>query len=125
MNRQTLRKRVHQYAGQLLWEKGYVSPIDVLVKLGRLKPKEVENWRFKRISHLEGSMRGSIPSQNFVLKEIRAFANKKELKPSFTYYKKWGKGPKQRLQFSKRGVPTIEERYATHYLPRGNKKKEE
>ncbi|SDI74200.1 hypothetical protein [Natribacillus halophilus] len=116
MNRQKLRQRVFQHSEQILSEKGYVSPIDVLLKLERLTPKEVEDWRFKRTPHLERSMRGSLPSQNFVLKTIREFAQKKGLKPSFTFYKKWGKGPKQRLQFSKSGTKAIEERYATHYI---------
>ena len=39
-----------------------------------------------------------------------------KLKPSKTVYVSWGKGGKQRLQFSKSGHPRIEEAYATHFV---------
>ena len=29
---------------------------------------------------------------------------------------RWGKGPKQRLRFTKTGDPTLEEAYATHFV---------
>ena len=29
---------------------------------------------------------------------------------------RWGKGPKQRLRFSKSGKPKLEEVYATHFV---------
>lgn len=43
-------------------------------------------------------------------------AIKKNLKPSETVYKKWGKGNKIFLRFSKTGSPKIEEAYSTHFV---------
>ncbi|MCP4641591.1 MAG: hypothetical protein GY851_14200 [bacterium] len=38
------------------------------------------------------------------------------LQASWTDYRRWGKGPKQRLKFSKFGDENIEKAYATHYV---------
>ena len=48
--------------------------------------------------------------------EIRVYAQKHNLKPSWTDYHKWGKGHRMRLRFSKSGNARIEELYATHYV---------
>ena len=47
---------------------------------------------------------------------IRVYAQKNNLKPSWTDYRKWGKGKHIRLRFSKSGNEQIEELYATHYV---------
>ena len=41
---------------------------------------------------------------------------KQGLKPSWTDYRKWGKGENPRLRFSKSGDDNIERAYATHYV---------
>ncbi|MEK4305812.1 hypothetical protein [Oceanobacillus sp. FSL K6-0251] len=53
MNRQQLEKNIYKYASELLTEKGYVSPIDVLMKMEKLSKKQAEGWHFKRIPYLE------------------------------------------------------------------------
>lgn len=58
------------------------------------------------------------------MRQIRLYAQKQHLKPSFCYYKQWGvqkkngKGhkPVMQLRFSKSGKPEIEREYATHYV---------
>ena len=53
------------------------------------------------------------------MKEVRAYARKNDLKPSFTYYKQWGrkgKKPTIKLRFSKYGDEGVEKGYATHYV---------
>lgn len=116
MSRQDLKKRVWKCAAQLFAEKGHVSPVDLLVKMERLTPKQVEDWRFGRIAYLERVTIGNLAKMNTVLLALREFAESMELKPSLTVYMSWGKGPKQRLQFSKYGSPHVEEMYATHYV---------
>lgn len=116
MSRQNLRKRVWECAGQLVAEKGYVCPVDLLVKMGRLTPKQVEDWRFRRIPYLERVATGNSAKMNTILLALQEFARSAELKPSLTAYMSWGKGPKQRLRFSKYGSPSVEEMYATHYV---------
>jgi hypothetical protein len=39
-----------------------------------------------------------------------------KLVPSVTAYVRWGKGPKQRLRFTKTGDPKLEEAYARHFV---------
>lgn len=46
MNRQELQKKVKQTVHQLAFEKGYVSPLDMLLKMEKITPKLVEEWRF-------------------------------------------------------------------------------
>ena len=59
---------------------------------------------------------------SFVNHEIRAYARKHDLKPSWSYYKRWGtnkkgnKGKTIKLRFSKSGDEGIEKQYATHYV---------
>ena len=59
------------------------------------------------------------------MKQIRSYAKKTNLKPSFCYYKRWGVKKKHGhkpvipLRFSKSGNPEIEKAYATHYVDLG------
>lgn len=59
------------------------------------------------------------------MKQIRSYAKKSNLKPSFCYYKRWGVKKKHGhktvipLRFSKSGNPEIERAYATHYVDLG------
>lgn len=121
MNRHKLRKKVWECAGQLIAEKGYVSPVDLFVKMERLTPQQVEDWRFRRIPYLERVAIGNLSKMNMVLLALREFAGSAKLKPSLTVYKSWGKGPKQRLRFSKHGLPSVEEMYSTHYVAQTKK----
>jgi hypothetical protein len=67
-----------------------VMPVDVLVGMG---------WRLLRI--------------------LRFHAHDMNLKPSWTAYMRRGRGPKQRLRFTKTGDPRLEEAYATHFVSQG------
>jgi len=116
VSRHNLRKRVWECAGQLIAEKGYVSPVELLLKMERLSPKQVEDWRFRRIPYLERVTNGNLGKMNTILLMLREFARSAQLKPSLTVYMSWGKGPKQRLRFSKYGSCPVEEMYATHYV---------
>jgi len=118
MNNQQLEKRVRSCAGELVSEKGYVAPVDLLVKMGRLTPKQVEDWRFKRIPYIEKVTVGNLSKVNKILQLLERFAKDSNLKPSTTHYKKWGKGRKETLRFSKSGNPHLEKKYSTHYLLR-------
>ncbi|TEB11505.1 hypothetical protein Psfp_03931 [Pelotomaculum sp. FP] len=116
MSRHDLRNRVWKCAGQLVAEKGYVSPVDLMVKMERLTLKQVEDRRFRRIPYLERVAIGSLAKMNTILLALREFARSAELKPSLTVYMSWGKGPKQKLRFFKYGSPHVEEMYATQYI---------
>lgn len=51
-----------------------------------------------------------------LLRLLRCHAHDLHLKPSWTAYMRWGKGPKQRLRFTKTGDPNVEAAYATHFM---------
>jgi hypothetical protein len=59
--------------------------------MGRLKSKEVEDWRFKRIPYLERVIAGNLGRLNHI------------------------------LRFSKTGNPEFEKIYSTHYVGRKSK----
>lgn len=116
MSKDDMRKRIWSCAGQLVQEKGYVSAVDLLVKMERVTQKQIEDWRFKRIPYLERVAAGNLSKMKFILDELRTFGKNAKLKSSQTVYVSWGKGPKQRLRFSKSGDPHIETMYSTHYV---------
>lgn len=125
MSRKKIEQQVYQRATELIKEKGYVSPIDLLVKMEKLKPKQVEDWRLKKIPYLERVTVGNLSKLNYILKTLARFAREQRLKPSITVYKSWGKGPKRTLRFSKTDNPYMEKMYSTHYVRRKGLKKDE
>ena len=105
-------------------KRGYATPVDVLMDVGVLQESKYEEWRFGRSAYLEGVCTVNLKKLSFIMRQIRVYAQKNQLKPSETYYKQWGTKKKngqghksvKRLQFSKSGKAEIEKAYATHYL---------
>ena len=116
MSKKKIEQRLYRLATEIMKEKGYISPVDLLVKMERLTPKQVEDWRFKRIPYLERVTVGNLTKLNHTLKTLKSFAKEQNLKPSNTTYKSWGKSSKRLLRFSKTGNPYMEELYSTHYV---------
>lgn len=116
MNRQDLQKKIRHTVHQLIWEKGYASPLDLFLKMEKISPKLVEEWRFGRVPYLERVVRGNLSQFNFILAKLREVARELELKESYTVYMSWGKGQKRPLRFSKSGDSHIERLYSTHYV---------
>jgi hypothetical protein len=118
LNRQEIHKKVYQTVHQLIGEQGYASPLDVLVRIGKVSPKLVEEWRLGRVPYLERIVQGNLSQMNFILTTLRTVARDLELKESYTAYMSWGKRPRRRLRFSKSGDEHTEQRYSTHYVKR-------
>ncbi|MHB8876509.1 MAG: hypothetical protein ACYC8T_22670 [Myxococcaceae bacterium] len=93
-----------------------MAPVDVLVGMGLLAADRLEDWRFGRVPYLERVIQGNLSRLSRLLRILRFHACDLNLVPSFTAYMRWGKGPKQRLRFTKTGDPRIEEAYATHLV---------
>ena len=108
--------RVRGAVAVVLRHKGHVSVVDVLVEMKRLTPDHIEDWRFGRIPYLERVVAGNLSKLSLIGREIRRVARAHGLKPSVTVYRKWGKGPKRTLRFSRSGEPSVEQAYATHWL---------
>jgi hypothetical protein len=121
MSKQKIQQQVYRHATELMKEKEYVSPVDLLIKMDRLTQQQVEDWRFKKIPYLERVAVGNLSKFHHVLLTLGGFAKERKLKPSITTYKSWGKGPKKLLRFSKTGSPYMEELYSTHYVQQINK----
>lgn len=93
-----------------------VAPVDVLVRLGRLDPKDLEDWRMGRVPYLEKVLKGNLTRLSRVLRILRYHAHDLKLVPSVTVYMRWGKGPKQRLRFTRSGDAKVEEAYSRHFV---------
>ncbi|BBH23025.1 hypothetical protein Back11_43700 [Paenibacillus baekrokdamisoli] len=116
MNRQELQKKVRHTVHQLIWEKGYASPLDLFLGMEKISPKLVEEWRFRRVPYLERVLHGNLGQFSFIMKEFRKTAREMNLKESYTAYMSWGKGKKSPLRFSKSGNSQVEQHYSTHYV---------
>ena len=105
-------------------KRGYAAPVDVLMDIGVLPKQKYENWRNGRVDYLERVCTVNLRKLSFIMHQMRVYAQKTGLKPSFCYYKRWGVKKKNGqghkpvipLRFSKSGDPEIERRYATHFV---------
>ena len=124
MNNRDLTGKVNSAMYRQCRDRGFAAPVDVLMEIGYLSKKDYENWRYGRVSYLERVCTANLSKLSSVMHQMRVYAKKAGLKPSFCYYKRWGvkkKGGQGRkpvipLRFSKSGDPEIERWYATHFV---------
>ena len=114
-HRRSLAERVDEAAAAALAAQDYVSPIDVLVRIGWLDPGAVKRWRQGQVDYLEGVVATNSSRISEAMKLFRSWAVAKGLVPSETDY--IARTPQRRpLRFSKSGAPTIERLYRTHWV---------
>lgn len=116
MNKKNITGKIHNAMYQNICKKGWVAPVDVLLDIGVLSKENHEDWRFGRVSFLEKVCEANLRQMSGIMHEIRAYATKNKLKPSWTFYNQWGKGNKRKLRFSKSGEEKVEYHYTTHFL---------
>lgn len=116
VNKQDLEKRVKSLVHSLRYNKGYVCSIDILMGLDYLSKTDYENWRFGKVDYLERVCKVNLHKLTLINSLMRKYSRELKLKESFTVYKKYGKGAKHILRFSKSGLENIEEAYATHHV---------
>ncbi len=118
MNDGEIIGKVHNSMYQQIQKTGMAAPVQVLMDLGYLSASDCERWRFGQVDYLERVSKVNLRKLSFIMKQVRAYASKNGLKPSWTYYKRWGrKGkPNIQLRFSKSGNEGVERGYATHYI---------
>jgi hypothetical protein len=92
VNNKELHDKVHSTMYVLIKEKGVASPVEVLMAVGVLSKENYENWRRGRVSYLERVCEINLSKLSAINHEIRVFAQKNDLKPSWTDYRQWGKG---------------------------------
>jgi hypothetical protein len=100
----------------LLREKGFVAPLELFIRMDLLSPESAENWRRGRVSYLERVIRCNLSKTSRILRILRMHAHDLDLKPSPTVYKRWTKGSRPLLRFSKTGDHNIEAAYARHFV---------
>ena len=116
MNNKDLEKKTTTIFNSLIYEKGYICSVDVLLRLEYLTQKDYEDWRFGRVPYLEKVCKINLKKLSLINRIIRKFAEQRQLKDSRTGYKQWGTKNKRILVFSKSGNPNIEKFYATHFI---------
>jgi hypothetical protein len=98
-----------------LAQRKFVTSIDVLVGLGWLDPRRVEEWRQGRVDYLERVVAASLGKISTAMRVFRHWARDRGLKPSETGYVARSRG-RRPLRFSKSGDPAIERAYRTHWV---------
>jgi hypothetical protein len=96
-----------------------VRPVDVLVGMGLLTCEHLEDWHRGRVPYLERVINCNLARLGRLLRILRFHAHDLNFKPSWTAYTRRGRGPTQRLRFTKTGDPRLEEAYATHFVSQG------
>lgn len=110
-----LDRRVVQVAEATLAERKFVTAIDVLIGLGWLQPRRVDEWRQGRVDYLERVVIASLGKITTAMRCFRGWAKARDLKPNETAYVARTRG-RQSLRFSKSGDPEIERAYRTHWV---------
>lgn len=116
MNKAEITKKTRSAAAYLLEKRGYIAPVELLLHMNVISDQVYENWRMGRIPYLEKATNCGLGKLNTIMKALRAYSTELNLKPSLIEYKKWGKGKKVRLRFSKTGSHHVEKLYSTHYI---------
>jgi hypothetical protein len=114
-NRIDLERRVVRAAEAALAQRKFVTAIDVLVGVGWLQPRRVDEWRQGRVPYLEAAVIASLGKVSTAMKLLRLWAEARGLRPSETAYVARARGHQQ-LRFSKSGDPGIERAYRTHWV---------
>ena len=110
-----LDRRVVRAAEAALAERKFVTAIDVLVGVGWLEPRRVDEWRQGRVPYLEAVVTASLGKISTAMKVFRNWAQARGLKPSETAYLARTRD-RRPLRFSKSGDEWIERAYRTHWV---------
>ena len=92
-----------------------MTAIDVLVGLGWLEPRRVDDWRQGRVPYLEAVVIASLGKISTAMKVFRQWAAARGLAPSETAYVARTRD-RRPLRFSKSGDEGIERAYRTHWV---------
>ena len=114
-NRGDIDRRVVRAAEAALAERKFVTAIDVLVGVGWLEPRRVDEWRQGLVDYLERVTVANLGKISTAMRSFRAWAQARGLKPSETAYVARTRD-RRPLRFSKSGNPEIERAYRTHWV---------
>ena len=95
MNNKELESKLGVITSSLLNEKGYISMVDVFLKLNYLSESDYIAWRNKRVPYLEKCIKINLSKVSLIVKIVQKNSRNGKLKESYTAYKSWGKGVKK------------------------------
>jgi hypothetical protein len=113
-----LEQRVVRVAEAALAERKFVTAIDVLVGVGWLERRRVDEWQQGRVDCLERVVIASLGKISTAMQCFRRWAQARGLEPSETAYVSRTRD-RRTLRFSKSGDPEIERAYSTHWVSPG------
>ena len=111
-----LYPRIERAVATILGRGKVVAPVDVLAEMGLLIHEHLEDWRRGRVPYLERIVNCNLTRLSRILRILRFHAHDLNLVPSLTVYARWGKGPRNRLRFTKHTDPKLEEAYNRHFV---------
>ena len=114
-NRGEIDRRVAGAAEAALAKRKFVTAIDVLVGVGWLEPRRVDEWRQGRVDYLERVTVANLGKISTAMRSFRRWAQARGLRPSETAYVSRTRD-RRPLRFSKSGDPDIERAYRTHWV---------
>jgi hypothetical protein len=112
-NRGDIDRRVVRAAEAALVKRKFVTAIDVLVGVGWLEPRRVDEWRQGRVDYLERVTVANLGNISTAMRSFRRWA--RGLRPTETAYVARTRD-RRPLRFSKSGDPGIERAYRTHWV---------
>jgi hypothetical protein len=112
----SLYPRIIHSVAAILQSGNVVAPVDVLVGMGLLTVERLDDWRRGQVPYLEQAIDCNLTRLARLLRILRFHAHDLNLVPSVTAYMRSGRGPKERLRFTKTGDRKLEQVYATHFV---------
>jgi len=116
MNRKELELAAIAAADRCLKARGYIALDEMFVEMGRLEAKHWNEWRKGQVPYLERVIGLNLSQIKVACRAVQANSRRGNLKPSWTAYVKWGKGPRTPLRFTKSGDPHLERVWATRFV---------
>jgi hypothetical protein len=110
-SRGDIERRVARAAEAALAKRKFVTAIDVLVGVGWLEPRRVDEWRQGRVDYLERVTVANLGKISTAMRSFRRWAQARGLRPSETAYLARTRD-RRPLRFSKSG----ERSYRTHWV---------
>jgi hypothetical protein len=100
--------RVVRAVATILARSDVVAPVEVLLEMGNLTPKNYEAWSRGHVPYLERVFAGSLSKANRLLRLIGFHVHDLNMLPRRTVYHQWGQGTNRLLRFSKSGHQDVE-----------------
>ncbi|HEY3444941.1 MAG TPA: DUF2293 domain-containing protein [Myxococcales bacterium] len=110
-----LERRVREAAEKALRDRKFVTPVDVVMGLGWVRIRHVEEWQQGRRDCLEASLPPSPDKIRGALEALRRWAEASGLTPKETPYVARSHD-RRALRFTKAGSPEAERAWSTHWF---------